>query len=823
MFLSDGKEALADTHTHTESCYDGTKHVHQGESSSNDGCYTGTATAVYGSCPGSCSYWTQYYCKDCSSYFAGGSTCGQCGSSNTNCWNNYSCSTCGYSGFSSGHNRIITGYTYALNCGKTEGEYYNGDTLVTDTCCNVVVTELTPNQYTQTLYPGSSVNVEAVAEFLDGHTETVSCSLAGFVDEISKNGISQTATLSYGSKSDTAANNASYTTQISLTKYYYVPCSITSTSTTKGTVDLSGVPFVTATGFENCCIPGESFTATAKPKPGYEFTGWYNTSGNTLVSSSLTYSGTVSTSGINVYADFEAVNLTITFNPDGGMCGTISKKVTYNSQYGTLPVPVKTGYVFDNWALEDGTAVTESSTVSIYTAHTLKAVYHEETYTVTYNYGEWGHLFNSSSSTATYNNTYGSLPSADRTGYTLQWQDETGTVITADSTVSITKNHTLTLVWMANQYTITLNYNGAETGIESTTISVTFDSTIGSLPTPCKRGHDFTGWDYNGTTLNATSKYTYPTDITINAMYQAQSYTVTFNTNGGNSVNNATVCYGDTYGTLPTPNKSGYTFDGWYMESSFSTLITGSSIVSVTNNHTLYAKYTFIPVEEPPVIDSGDEAEKTEKPAESITGNAPSDTGASAKDDVTQSNNDYDFTKDMADMNDFPLVYPEMDNNIEDEEYKELWESLAGQYNTIDELKNKYNDLKDEVLSNMELLNSNTLTSKEKSELEESTYSLLDEMNGILVQLMSSLDEYNLLHSEFISYAANYTEPKDDTNTDEPGTDETKNDTDISTASGTGSKKNNDNSWIFIIVGSIAGIGFVVLLVIYLKRRKYNY
>ena len=45
-------------------------------------------------------------------------------------------------------------------------------------------------------------------------------------------------------------------------------------------------------------------------------------------------------------------------------------------------------------------------------------------------------------------------------------------------------------------------------------------------------------------------------------------------------------------GTLCTPTKTGYTFNGWYMEDSFDTKITANSVVNVSGNFKLYAKFT---------------------------------------------------------------------------------------------------------------------------------------------------------------------------------------------------------------------------------------
>ena len=66
--------------------------------------------------------------------------------------------------------------------------------------------------------------------------------------------------------------------------------------------------------------------------------------------------------------------------------------------------------------------------------------------------------------------------------------------------------------------------------------------------------------------------------------------TVTFNPNGGSvSTTSKTVTVGGAYGTLPTPTRTGWTFEGWY---DGSTKITASSTVTRTTAHTLLAHWT---------------------------------------------------------------------------------------------------------------------------------------------------------------------------------------------------------------------------------------
>lgn len=71
---------------------------------------------------------------------------------------------------------------------------------------------------------------------------------------------------------------------------------------------------------------------------------------------------------------------------------------------------------------------------------------------------------------------------------------------------------------------------------------------------------------------------------------------VTFDETGGSAVSDKYVYYGSsrTYGTLPTPTRSGYTFNGWFTASSGGTQITSSTVVTTTSiSQTLYAQWTY--------------------------------------------------------------------------------------------------------------------------------------------------------------------------------------------------------------------------------------
>lgn len=71
------------------------------------------------------------------------------------------------------------------------------------------------------------------------------------------------------------------------------------------------------------------------------------------------------------------------------------------------------------------------------------------------------------------------------------------------------------------------------------------------------------------------------------------SYLVTFDPNGGRvSPASTAVTIGKKYGTLPTPTRTGYDFDGWYTKETGGTKVTETTTVGTNPPTTLYAHWT---------------------------------------------------------------------------------------------------------------------------------------------------------------------------------------------------------------------------------------
>ncbi len=342
------------------------------------------------------------------------------------------------------------------------------------------------------------------------------------------------------------------------------------------------------------------------PEPtrnGYTFNGWYtDKTGGTQVKSTSKVSITAAQT---LYAHWTANSYTVSFNANGGSVDTSSKDVTYDGTYGTLPTPTKAGYHFEGWytAVSGGTEITSSSKVKITSKQTLYARWTEADYTVAFSVN--GGKESLTPIGVTYGGIYGNLPTPTRDGYTFDgWYTAStgGSKITSSSKVTITANQTLYAHWTLTEYKINWNTGTGYTISVVKTTSPNMGQTTGTIYS----GNTIYYGDILKVTYTEKTGYTITkkglTSITVTgnvttsdiyATATANTYKVTFNANGG-SVDTASksVTYGGTYGTLPTPKRTYYSFDGWYTATTGGTKVTSTSNVAITANQTLYARWT---------------------------------------------------------------------------------------------------------------------------------------------------------------------------------------------------------------------------------------
>lgn len=161
-----------------------------------------------------------------------------------------------------------------------------------------------------------------------------------------------------------------------------------------------------------------------------------------------------------------------------------------------------------------------------------------------------------------------------------------------------TSNATIYAQW---GYYVELNLNGGS--LSKAFIGYRYSTTSSTtLPTPAKEGFTFDGWyessDFSGSAVTSISSKT-TGDKTFYAKWEANTYALTWNLDGG-TLNNPPASY--QYGTalsLPQPTKDGYAFGGWYTDAAFSgTAVTGISATDM-GDKTFFAKWVDSPTPSP--------------------------------------------------------------------------------------------------------------------------------------------------------------------------------------------------------------------------------
>lgn len=107
------------------------------------------------------------------------------------------------------------------------------------------------------------------------------------------------------------------------------------------------------------------------------------------------------------------------------------------------------------------------------------------------------------------------------------------------------------------------------------------------LPSIYKTGYTFQGWYTKKTGGERGFSYSpikKAENHTLYSKWSINSYKVSFDTNGGSSINTTkSVPYGKYYGTLPTPVRTGYKFGGWYTQKNGGTKVSSTTRMEAQN------------------------------------------------------------------------------------------------------------------------------------------------------------------------------------------------------------------------------------------------
>lgn len=367
-----------------------------------------------------------------------------------------------------------------------------------------------------------------------------------------------------------------------------------SDDTTKGTVSPAG----------QTIEHGKNATVTASRKTGYKFDGWYN--GTTKVTSANPYTF-APTTNITLTAKWSVYNITIPVNVSPTGAGTTSPS-PFTGQEGSvvkITATPATGYKFAYWTdgVDDTHYTNNPQSVTMRSVKTLTAYFTLKSYTVTWNAN--GGTVSPASTTKTHGSTLGTLPTPTRAStaeysYTFAgWFTAASGGTQISTTTTVIGNVTYYAHWTATKrsYTATFNGNGGSTPSPSS-ITKEYNVALGTLPTCTRTGYTFLGWytaSSGGTKISTTTVVT--KNITYYAQWSINSYTLTFNPNGGTvTPTSKDLEYNSAYGTLPTPTRASdaqytYTFAGWYTAATGGTQVTATTKMAAKDT-IVYAHWT---------------------------------------------------------------------------------------------------------------------------------------------------------------------------------------------------------------------------------------
>ncbi|AXG40413.1 BspA family leucine-rich repeat surface protein (plasmid) [Enterococcus gilvus] len=328
-------------------------------------------------------------------------------------------------------------------------------------------------------------------------------------------------------------------------------------------------------------------------RTGYTFAGW-NTQADGQGERSYTDQQAVKNLSaedgetVTLYAQWRAHTYQIDFDPNTGEGTQASQELRYDQEAKLAENRfTKKGYTFSGWNTQkdgNGKAYKNTETVKNLTAVndakiTLFAQWTMNTYTITFD-SKGGEAVSDKKYTVE-TETF-KLPEQKRKGYTFHgWYDGENKVETIEK--GTTGNKALVAKWEAIAYNVTFDSAG---GSDVPVQHYTIEKGLTDFTTPTKKGYTFQGW-YDGKDKVESIKTGETGDRTLTAKWTMNTYTITFDSKGGEAVSDKKYTVETESFKLPELKRKGYTFHGWYDgETKVETIEKGT-----TGNKTLVAKW----------------------------------------------------------------------------------------------------------------------------------------------------------------------------------------------------------------------------------------
>lgn len=326
---------------------------------------------------------------------------------------------------------------------------------------------------------------------------------------------------------------------------------------------------VTNTNATTYTVESADIIIESVAKIGYTFDGWYLD--NALTESASTTIAKGSSGDKDYYAKWTPIIYKITYTLYGGTYSGDANPTEYTIEDRiSLKSPQLSGYVFDGWFTEadGGDKVTVIAVGSIGNINLYARWLHISTITFDSNGGS------AVSSIVKATGSSVSRPTQPTKDYYdfVDWYSDSALTTVFEFGAMPDEDITVYAKWTPKKYSITYVLNdGINDSANPVEYTVESDTII--LESASKKGHTFIAWfdsdDFTGAVVEISQGS--HGNITLFANYRINKYTISFQSNGGTTIEPITQNYATAVTEPSFPAKNGYDFVGWYSDISLNT------------------------------------------------------------------------------------------------------------------------------------------------------------------------------------------------------------------------------------------------------------
>lgn len=344
---------------------------------------------------------------------------------------------------------------------------------------------------------------------------------------------------------------------------------------------------------------GNEYKLEEPERAGYKFDGWTLESESSKINKNIFTMGEENT---EIKAEWKPITYSVEF--DSNLPDVSVEKTEYTIETATFELPVldnKNGYGFEGW-YDNNEYKGKSYTKIDEGSHGDKKLYAKWqliNYQITYKLN--GGTVEYNNDTYTIETERFKINNPTKKGYIfLGWTSDNNKYPNKNVWIEkgSTGNKTYTANWSPTEYSIYYDLDGG-TVSNSNRTNYTIETSTFKINNPTKKHYNFIGWteETSKTPIKDISiKQGSTGDKNYKANWEPVKYIITYNLNGGKLQKNDIKEFNIETKTfnLPTPQKDGYEFVGWYDNPE----LTGENISKIekgtTGNKTYYAKWNVV-------------------------------------------------------------------------------------------------------------------------------------------------------------------------------------------------------------------------------------